>query len=224
MKKLILINGGLLLALFIAFELSSSAEVPGFNSILGRGFSPAHTAGENPNEVIKTKQKTNAICFKVEDVSNKVGNIADPEEKNPKPSNNFVISNSGSILKVSIIAENIQRQLLGIGFDLQFNPAALEFVKYEKGAFFERGGVPVYMSKLSTLSTMSSLSTEGKIVSAVALKRNNILQKGSGEIISFYFNKKQKADYSFAFKNTVAATLENGTRRNLGNIFWGECN
>jgi hypothetical protein len=208
MKKLILINGGLLLALFIAFELSSSAEVPGFNSILGRGFSPAHTAGENPNEVIKTKQKTNAICFKVEDVSNK----------------NASIQNNNSIIKVSIIAQNIQRQLLGIGFDLQFNAAALEFVKYEKGAFFERGGVPVYMSKLSTLSTMSSLSTEGKIVSAVALKRNNILQKGSGEIISFYFNKKQKADYSFAFKNTVAATLENGTRRNLGNIFWGECN
>ncbi len=174
---------------FIVFELFSGAMIPALNSLLHMGFSPAMRAGEKPGKVAQIQQRVNVICFQTESITN-------------------------STLKVSVMAQNIQRQLLGIGFDLRFNPAALEFIKYKQSLFFERGGTPIYMSKLST---------GGEIVSAVSLKRNNILQKGSGEIISFYFNKKREADHSLAFKNTVAATLDGGMRKDLKDILWGAC-
>lgn len=115
-------------------------------------------------------------------------------------------------IEVSIYAQNIDKKLLGVGFDFNFKNA--EFINYSHGDFFERGGEPVYMVKLS--------KNRSRIISGITLKRGDILQNGSGQIISFYFNAR-KTDGDFAFSNPVAATIENSARKDIRDIKWGKC-
>lgn len=128
----------------------------------------------------------------------------------------------GGRAKVSVHARNIEKKLLGIGFDLEFDPKVFEFLNYEKGSFFERGGEPMYAVKLSW--------RKSGIITGISLKRGDELQSGSGLIISFYFKAKERsagmgasASGKFLFRNTVAATLKRGERKDIFNIVWERC-
>lgn len=120
----------------------------------------------------------------------------------------------GNRIKVTIRAKNIPEEILGLGFDFEFDPAAAQFLRYEKGGFFERGGIPIYLIKKAGRE---------KIVGGITLKRGDVLQKGSGAIAYFYFHQSGKTQAAFGFKNTIISTLAEGLRKDLENIEWGMC-
>lgn len=151
-----------------------------------------------PSEIPRdVTQSSNVICYK----------------------KSLVTASSGNQLTVSIYAKNISSKLLGVAFDLTFDQKSLSYISYDHGTFFERGGIPIYISKSSSRSA--------KIVNGVSLKRGDKLQNGSGLIISFNFKTKNKNydinSKDFLFKNTVAATIENGQRKNIAGIKWTSC-
>ncbi len=95
----------------------------------------------------------------------------------------------------------------------------MEFFGRENGSFFERGGKPLYVAKPS--------QDGAEIVTGISLKRGDKLVNGSGLITVFYFKIKQtgtkESSYGLAFKNTVAASIKNGVRKNLNSIKWTPC-
>lgn len=137
-----------------------------------------------------------------------------PEIQNKKSNTIYLIQEklSPSLLKVSISSSNLKEKIIGLAFDLNFNPENLEFIEYRKGNFFEKGGEPIYISQL--------VQNKSNIVTGITLKRGDKLQNGSGDLIYFYFNVLKNAKTAFEFKNTVTSTLVDGERKDLDSINW----
>lgn len=113
--------------------------------------------------------------------------------------------------KITANAVRISEKLLGIAFYLDFDSKKAKYINYKNGNFFERaGGKPFYMIRPSR---------SGRITAGITLKRGDVLSSGSGEIISFNFD----GAVDFSISNTVAATIQNGKRKNLDGIKWEKC-
>lgn len=104
--------------------------------------------------------------------------------------------------------------LFGVAFDIHF-PDSLDFIRFEHGEFLEKGGSPLYL--VQTSEAGKSLTT------GISLKYGDLVQTGSGTLISFYFKHGTPLPPSFSFEHTVASNLIQGTRRDLANIQWQMC-
>ena len=113
--------------------------------------------------------------------------------------------------KITATAMQINEKLLGVAFYLDFDPKKAKYLSYKNGNFFERGdGKPFYVIRHSR---------GGRITAGITLKRGDALPNGNGEIISFYFD----GSTDFSLFNTVAATIQNGKRKNLEEIRFIKC-
>lgn len=114
-------------------------------------------------------------------------------------------------MRIAANAMQINEKLLGVAFYLDFDPKRAKYLSYKNGNFFEReNGKPFYMIRPSR---------DGRITAGITLKRGDALPSGNGEIISFYFD----GFTDFSLSNTVAATIQNGNRKNLDEIKFIKC-
>lgn len=120
------------------------------------------------------------------------------------------------IVKISILAANMQTPVLGLAFHLNYDPETLTFLRYDPGDFLEKGGDPFYL--VSTAATTTNAAT-GELIFGETLRRDDSFPIGDGEIASFYFQELDSSQekYSFEFKNGVVSTL-NTVRQDIDNI------
>lgn len=114
-------------------------------------------------------------------------------------------------MRITANAVRINEKLLGVAFYLDFDHKRSKYLSYKNGDFFERGdGKPFYMIRPSH---------SGRITAGITLKRGDALPSGNGEIISFYFDGLT----DFSLSNNIAATIQNGNRKNLDEIKFTKC-
>lgn len=160
--------------------------------------------------------KSKGILFKKNELKDSIlTQIPELSEIQVKKTNTIYLIQeklSPSLLKVSVSCSNLKEKIIGLAFDLNFNPGNLEFIEYRKGNFFEKGGEPIYISQLA--------QNKSNIITGITLKRGDKLQNGSGDLIYFYFNVLKNEKATFGFKNTVISTLLDGERKDINSIFW----
>lgn len=127
----------------------------------------------------------------------------------------FEKSENGGMVEVKVRARDISQKIFGIAFDLEFNPAALLFVDYKNGGFFEKTARPIYIVKAAPGG--------GRIAVGITLKRGDAMLVGSGILISLYFRRTAGGEEGLRFFNTAAAALENDVRKNLPEIVFQPC-
>ena len=115
----------------------------------------------------------------------------------------------GDLIKISVRADEIQEEVLGIAFNLLYEKEKLQFVRYLPGDFLELGGDPFYLVK----------NESDRIVFGETLRRNDYFPSGSGEVVQFYFQIKDGENFSFSFERGVLSTFDE-IRQDLINIFW----
>ena len=113
------------------------------------------------------------------------------------------------IVKISILAEEMQTPVLGLAFHLNYDPEILTFLRYDPGDFLEKGGDPFYLVS----------NAVNELIFGETLRRDDSFPIGGGEIASFYFQELDSSQekYSFEFKNGVVSTL-NTVRQDIDNI------
>jgi len=116
---------------------------------------------------------------------------------------------NNDLLKISVRADEIDEEVLGIAFNLIYEKEKLQFVRYLPGEFLELGGDPFYLVK----------DTDGKIVFGETLRRSDYFPAGSGEIAAFYLQIKDGEEFAFSFEKGTLSTF-NEVRQDLINIFW----
>ncbi|MBT4916989.1 hypothetical protein HN709_02420 [Candidatus Peregrinibacteria bacterium] len=114
-----------------------------------------------------------------------------------------------SLIKISVRAEEVQDESLGIAFNLIYEKDKLQFVRYLPGDFLELGGDPFYLVK----------NSDGKVIFGETLSRSDYFPSGSGEVAQFYFQIKEGDNFSFSFDKGVLSTFDE-VRQDLLNIFW----
>lgn len=117
---------------------------------------------------------------------------------------------SENTLTAVIQAQDITEPVIGLAFDLYFDPFTLAYLDHYEGAFFEQGGEPMY------LVTQDLDHRGGKIITGISLKRTDNLVDLSGTIIAFDFDILEKKSTQLTFKNQVISTItEDGKRQDL---------
>ncbi len=114
----------------------------------------------------------------------------------------------GGDVNVLVGLQAMDVSVLGMGFELEFNPEKLEYLGFAEGDFFESGGdEPIYLVSVD----------EGKIVVGVSLKGGDVLPEGGGEVVKLNFRKRgaEDGEYGFAYSDGVVAGFERGERVDL---------
>lgn len=117
----------------------------------------------------------------------------------------------GDILKISVLAEEMQTPVLGLAFNLKFNKENVAFLKYQPGNFLERGGDPFYL--------VTNNDENGKIVFGETLRRKDDFPIGTGRVADFYFQIREENGLKFTFENGVVSTLDT-VRQDIEKIIW----
>lgn len=117
----------------------------------------------------------------------------------------------GDILKVSVLAEEMQTPVLGLAFNLIFKKENAAFLKYQPGNFLERGGDPFYL--------VTNNDEDGKIVFGETLRRKDDFPIGTGRVADFYFQVIERKGLEFNFENGVVSTLDT-VRQDIEKIIW----
>lgn len=117
------------------------------------------------------------------------------------------------LLEIAVTANNLEEEIMGIAFNLEYDSKSLEYKNYLQGDFLEKGGEPIYLC--SPKKTNKNI-----IVCGISLKRGDQFLNGSGNIIYLYFNIKSAKWDKFKISNTFASRLENNERKNLENIIF----
>jgi len=122
---------------------------------------------------------------------------------------------SATQITAVVSANNIDQPVLGLAFDLLFDPYLLSYLSYEEGAYFESGGDPIY------LVTNSIDHQGGKVITGITLKRTEQPVDSSGTIIAFNFDILDKTDTELIFKNPIISKInDQGEREDLDYIEW----
>lgn len=117
----------------------------------------------------------------------------------------------GNILKISVIAENLQKPALGLSFGLDYEGKNLAFLRYQPGDFLENGGDPFYL--------VTPNKTNSALIFGETLRQNDKFPLGGGKIVDFYFQILKKSELKFSFKNGVVSTLDT-VRQDIDKIDW----
>ncbi|EKD63886.1 MAG: hypothetical protein ACD_51C00157G0003 [uncultured bacterium] len=121
-------------------------------------------------------------------------------------------------LIVEIKALDMTIPVIGMAFDLYYDPYIIEYESYEEGEFFERGGEPIYM-------VAEDVDEKGrKIISGVTLRRIDSQVDDMGLIMSFHFKILKRENIMLKFDDAVISSLEEGARVDLTNIEWTNAN
>ncbi len=115
------------------------------------------------------------------------------------------------ILKISVMAADMQSSILGAAFHLNYEGDRLKFLRYDPGEFLERGGDPVYLVK--------DFPEKENLVFGETLRRDDSFPAGGGEIASFYFQIIGERKFIFGFQDGVISTM-NTVRQDLDRIVW----
>ncbi len=115
------------------------------------------------------------------------------------------------ILKISVMAADMQSPILGTAFHLNYEGDRLKFLRYDPGEFLERGGDPVYLVK--------DYPEKENLVFGETLRRDDSFPAGGGEIASFYFQITGEKKFVFSFQDGVVSTM-NTVRQDLDRIVW----
>ncbi len=122
---------------------------------------------------------------------------------------------SDTELTAVISANNLTEPVIGIAFDLAYDPEVLSYSSYEEGAFFESGGEPIY------LVTYDINHLGGRVIAGITLKRADQEVNATGTIIAFNFDIIEKVDTELVFKNPIISKInDEGKREDLQNIEW----
>lgn len=192
MKKLCLLFIALAFTLIVTaiFILAAQQQSQNLETAVLNIKAPGSKISEPPVLSRRRNFTNNVICFSIEN----------------QPQN---------IVKIAIRSQNMTEEILGIAFDFKFNPNAAQFLKYEKGDFFERGGNPFYLIKTA--------QDKNSVINGISLKRGDKLQKGTGVIIYLHFLKLNSSKQTFSFTNTVVSTLKYGLRKDLRDTIFTQC-
>ncbi len=118
---------------------------------------------------------------------------------------------NGDLLRISVIAEDVEAPVLGISFYLKYESENVSFLKYEPGEFLERGGDPFYLVQNKELVE--------KIIFGETLRRNDAFPIGGGKVADFYFQILNEGEFNFLFEKGIVSTL-NHVRQDLDLISW----
>lgn len=122
---------------------------------------------------------------------------------------------SGDQLTAVIKAENFSQPVLGLAFDLLYDPEILAYEGYEEGAFLEVGGEPIYL----VTNVIDHLG--GHVITGMTLKRADQPVDSGGTIITFDFDILVGGKTTLAFENMVVSKLnEEGKREDVESIDW----
>lgn len=120
----------------------------------------------------------------------------------------------GTELKYSLIAEHVTHPLIGVGATIVL-PAGLEFLRFEKGNFFEQNN----NDQVTYLISPKSNNPQQIILGIATLGKGQ--SSGDGTIATIYLKASKERSYtSIKFENTVASGIEGGKRMNYEDIHW----
>jgi len=123
-------------------------------------------------------------------------------------------SNNANELKYALIANNITQPLIGIGATVVL-PTGMEFVRFEKGNFFEQNS----NDQVTYLISPKSNNPQQVILGVASLGKNQ--SHGHGVIAIIYLkNFTRGASQAIKLESTVASGIENGKRVNYQEITW----
>ncbi len=122
---------------------------------------------------------------------------------------------SGDTLTAVVNAQDITEPVIGMAFDLQYDPYILEYESFEEGAFFEYGGDPIY------LVTKTIDHRGGRVIAGVTLRRTDAQVDMSGTVIAFNFNIRDRETTELKFRYPVISRIdESGHRQDLDYVEW----
>lgn len=112
--------------------------------------------------------------------------------------------------KVSVSASNLSQPTLGVAFHLEYQPN-WQYESYQLGPFFQKN---LHQTNQEAIVLVNNNSQKHELIVGVSLRRNEILPKGSGEIISFNFLDTQ-TEAQLSNKTTPAIKITNTSIRQL---------
>lgn len=120
------------------------------------------------------------------------------------------------ILKLSVLADNLQSPVIGLAFHLKYEKEKLYFLKYEPGEFLEDGGDPFYM--------VQNNHENGKIIFGETLRRDDRFPIGGKEVVHFYFQTNGKSLWNdevikFEFERPVISSIDT-VRQDISGTKW----
>lgn len=123
-------------------------------------------------------------------------------------------SESSGVLRYTLEAKNITHPLIGIGTTMVL-PSGMQFVRFEKGVFFEQGK----NDQVTYLIAPKNNNPQQIILGIASLGEK--MSKGNGVIATLYFKTTKKSSPSaIKLEHTVASGIENGRRVDYPNIVW----
>lgn len=117
----------------------------------------------------------------------------------------------GDLLKISVLAEDLESPVLGLAFHLNYEGSKLAFLRYVPGTFLERGGDPFYL--------VSKDAAKEKLIFGETLRREDSFPLGGGQIVDFYFQIIEESSYNFKFDRAVVSILDT-VRQDLDKVEW----
>ncbi|OIP81225.1 hypothetical protein COW94_00825 [Candidatus Peregrinibacteria bacterium CG22_combo_CG10-13_8_21_14_all_44_10] len=129
----------------------------------------------------------------------------------------IIISTYQSETKLTAVieADSITQPVIGMAFELEYDPTVLSYDSYDVGAFFEQGGEPIY------LVTYDIDHRGGRVIVGITLRRSDREVDASGTIIALDFDIYGNEDTELEFKNPIIAMInEYGEREDLTSIEW----
>lgn len=115
----------------------------------------------------------------------------------------------GDLLKLSVIAEDVESPVVGVAFHLNYDKENVTFLRYDPGEFLERGGDPFYLVKDD--------KENSKIIFGETLRRDDSFPVGGEKITDFYFQILNWDKFAFTFDRAVVSTIDS-TRQDLDKV------
>ena len=116
----------------------------------------------------------------------------------------------GTII-LDVIAQSLPAGTYGVAFDLDFNPALVQFNASQPGNFFETGGVANYLFATDPANA-------GKLIGAVSMVGASSGASGSGRVVSLRFNILNATGTSALSFGSNAA--QNASGLPISNVTW----